>query len=217
MDQVAEASYDYGYWSFAIFNVVLFAFFALSYFKPKTKWDWRTFGGFMAFIIALFTEMYGFPLSIYLISGWLLTKFPQLDLFAHRTGRLWQTVFDLNSDLSWYIFVIGSNILIWGGVIFLGWSWRHLLAAQKVKRIAKTGPYKYVRHPQYIAFVIVMIGFLIQWPTIPTLIMFPILLVIYWQLAKREERDSIKTFGQAYEDYRQEVPAFIPKMAWASS
>jgi protein-S-isoprenylcysteine O-methyltransferase Ste14 len=91
-------------------------------------------------------------------------------------------------------------------------SWRVLFDAQKEHRLATTGPYAYVRHPQYGAFVVIMFGFLLQWPTLITLIMFPILVAVYVRLAKREERNTIAEFGAAYLEYAATTPAFIPKL-----
>ena len=104
-----------------------------------------------------------------------------------------------------------SNILIIGGLVLLAAAWRVLYRAQRDGALACSGPYAYVRHPQYAAFLAIMVGFLIQWPTLPTLIMFPVLVVIYVRLAMREEREAAATLGAAYRRYAAKVPRFIPR------
>jgi len=202
----------YGLWSLVIINSLIFILFAFSYFKPKTKRDWRTFGAFSAFIIALFTEMYGFPLTIYLLSGWLGSRFPQLDLLSHDAGHLWYTLLGFKGDPHSNPVHLLSNIFIFGGFILLASAWRVLHAAQQDGKLATTGAYAYVRHPQYDGFILIMLGFLLQWPTIPTVVMFPILVYTYARLARREEEEVRAQFGDAWDRYAAETPAFIPRL-----
>jgi protein-S-isoprenylcysteine O-methyltransferase Ste14 len=103
-----------------------------------------------------------------------------------------------------------------GGLALLAVSWKVLFRAQRDFTIARTGPYARLRHPQYAAFIIIMIGFLVQWPTIPTLIMFPVLVIVYSRLARREEREAFERFGELYAQYAQNVPRFIPRIGWAN-
>lgn len=201
----------YGLWTLVIINVAIFIIFAFSFFKPKTKRDWRSFGAFSAFIIALFTEMYGFPLTIYLLSGWLESKFPQTNIFSHSAGHLWHTILGFKGNAHFDPFHILSMILIFLGFYILMKAWPVLYKAQKEHELAKTGMYARMRHPQYVGFIVIMIGFLFQWPTLITLIMFPILVWFYARLAKKEEQESIKEFGSAYRQYMKETPRFIPK------
>lgn len=203
----------YGLWSLVVINSLIFIFFAFSFFKPQTKRDWRTLGTFSAFIVALFVEMYGFPLTIYLLSGWLTKKFPQLDLFSHDSGHLLHTVFGMKGNPHWDIFHILSNIFIIAGFWLLSASWRILFTAQKSNSLAVTGPYQYVRHPQYAAFILVMFGFLLQWPTLITLVMFPILVGTYVRLSMKEEKEVEKEFGDTYRRYAETTPRFFPKLA----
>jgi len=187
--------------------------FAYSFFKPQTTRDWRSFGAFSAFLVALFVEMYGFPLSIYFLSGWLQSTYPGIDWFSHDAGHLLEMMFGWKTNPHFGPFHVLSFVLIGGGFVLIASSWRVLYEAQRRRALATTGPYSYVRHPQYVGFVMIMLGFLVQWPTILTIAMFPILTVMYVKLAKNEERDTIAEFGSAYTGYAKVVPAFFPRLA----
>lgn len=207
-----DAHSAYGLWGIVIIEAGFFILFALSFTRPRTSIDWRAFGSFSAFIVALFAEMYGFPLTVYLLSGWLARRYPGVDPFSHDAGHLLHTVLGLKSNPHLDPFHIASNVLIVFGLYLLANSWRVLYAAQKSRTLATSGPYAYVRHPQYSAFIMIMFGFLLQWPTLVTLIMFPILVVMYVRLAHREEQEVIAEFGAKYLEYASHTPAFIPSL-----
>jgi methanethiol S-methyltransferase len=211
MDRTHQAP-AYGLWSLVVINSLVFIIFAFSFTKPRTARDWRSFGAFSAFLVALFSEMYGFPLTIYLLSGWLQTRFPDVDFFSHDAGHLLEVMFGWKLNPHWGPFHIASNILIFGGFWLLAVAWDVLYRAQRSGRLATTGIYARMRHPQYVAFVLIMFGFLLQWPTILTLAMFPILVVMYGYLATREEADMAAQFGKEYELYAARTPRFIPKL-----
>jgi protein-S-isoprenylcysteine O-methyltransferase Ste14 len=207
-----EGTPAYGLWVLVLINSAIFIIFALSFFRPSTKRDWRSLGAFSAFIVALFAEMYGFPLTVYLVSGWIQSRFPELDPLSHDAGHLWHTLLGLKGNPHFNPVHILSNLLIIGGFLLISAAWRVLYAAQREQSLATKGPYAYVRHPQYDGFIIIMLGFLLQWPTLLTLLMFPLLLAMYVKLARREEREVRAEFGEAYEKYMRKTPAFIPHM-----
>ena len=200
----------YGLWMLVFFNSAIFLIFSFSFFKPQTARDWRTFGAFAAFIVALFVEMYGFPLSIYLLSGWLQTKYPGLDLLYHNSGHLWSTLLGDKGDPHSSPLHIASYFFLGFGFYLLSSAWYDLYNAQRNNRLATSGPYARIRHPQYVAFVLVLTGFLLQWPTLLTLLMFPILLVMYARLAITEEAEMRVKFGALYEAYAARTPRFVP-------
>lgn len=104
--------------------------------------------------------------------------------------------------------------LLWGGFILLSATWNVLYEAQRTHKLATTGQYANIRHPQYVAFILIMFGFLLQWPTILTLLMFPILIWMLWlyvRLASSEERDARRELGDTYTQYEASTPAFIPR------
>ena len=208
MTQEAPA---YGLWGLVALNSIVFIVFAFSFFKPRTGRDWRSFGAFSAFLVALFAEMYGFPLSIYLLSGWLQNRYPGIDWLSHDAGHLLEMMFGWRANPHFGPFHLLSFILIGGGFILIAAAWRVLYEAQRRRTLATSGPYSYVRHPQYVGFILVLAGFLIQWPTLLTLAMFPVLVVMYVRLAKQEEAEARAAFGQAYDAYATRVPAFLPR------
>lgn len=203
----------YGLWGLVLINSVVFIVFAYSFFKPQTRRDWRSFGAFSAFLIAMFTEMYGFPLTIYLLSGWLQSRYPNVDWFSHDAGHLLEMMFGWKANPHWGPFHVLSLILIGGGFVLLSAAWRVLYDAQRQHRLATSGPYAYVRHPQYLGFILIMLGFLVQWPTLLTLLMFPVLVVMYVRLARHEEGDVRADFGSAYDRYAAKTPAWIPHLS----
>jgi protein-S-isoprenylcysteine O-methyltransferase Ste14 len=202
----------YGLWSLVIINSLVFIMFAFSFARPQSRRDWRSFGAFSAFLVALFTEMYGFPLTIYLLSGWLTSRFPGVDFLAHDAGHLLETMFGWRANPHFGPFHFLSFVFMGAGFWLLASAWRVLYEAQRTRRLATGGPYARVRHPQYVGFVLIMLGFLVQWPTLVTLVMFPILVFMYARLARREEADMLAQFGEDYRRYAQRVPAFIPRL-----
>jgi protein-S-isoprenylcysteine O-methyltransferase Ste14 len=202
----------YGLWTVAILNAAVFIIFAFSFSHPSSRRDWRSLGAFSAFIVALFVEMYGFPLTIYLLAGWLGSRYPGLDLFSHDAGHLWFTLLGLQGSPHFGVLHLLSNLLILGGFLLIGAAWEKLHRAQQARLLATTGPYRLVRHPQYLGFIIIMAGFLLQWPTLLTLLMFPVLVVMYVRLARQEEREALAVFGEAYRRYMAETPGWLPHL-----
>ncbi|KQK28442.1 isoprenylcysteine carboxyl methyltransferase [Bosea thiooxidans] len=203
----------YGLWSLVLLNSVVFIFFAFSFFKPKSPRDWRSFGAFSAFIIALFTEMYGFPLTIYLLSGWLQSRYPDVNWLSHDAGHLLEELFGWRANPHFGPFHLLSFLFIGSGFMLIAAGWRVLYEAQRRGTLATTGIYARIRHPQYVGFVLVMFGFLLQWPTLLTVAMFPVLVIMYWQLARHEEQEVLAEHGETYARYMRDVPGYFPRLS----
>jgi protein-S-isoprenylcysteine O-methyltransferase Ste14 len=212
---MTEEAPAYGLWPLVVINTAVFVIFAFSFTRPRTGRDWRSFGAFSAFLVALFTEMYGFPLTIYLLSGWLASRYPGIDLLSHNNGHLWETLLGWGGDPHFNPLHLLSNVVIFGGFVLIAAAWDVLYKAQRTGALATTGPYAHVRHPQYVGFILILLGFLLQWPTLLTLIMFPILVAMYARLARQEEREVAAQFGEAYARYAAITPAFFPRFGQA--
>ena len=212
---MSETMPAYGLWTLVVINSAVFIIFAFSFFKPRTKRDWRSFGAFSAFVVALFTEMYGFPLTLYLFSGWLQSRYPNIDWFSHDAGHLSEMLIGWKANPHFGPFHLLSFAFIGGGFVLIANAWRVLYKAQRRGELATTGPYAHVRHPQYVGFILIMFGFLLQWPTLLTLVMFPVLVWMYVRLARSEEREVEADFGETYRAYARRVPAFLPRLSSA--
>jgi protein-S-isoprenylcysteine O-methyltransferase Ste14 len=209
-----EVAYDYGWWSATIVNVLLFGGFVLGFLAPTRRHEWRSLGVFLAFIVALFTEMYGFPLTIYLLTSLLGGILPLTDPFRHLNGHLWVSLFGGPDWLKQVVCQIGSVAML-GGLILMGIGWRLIHRAQG--GLTTRSVYGSMRHPQYSGLFLITTGMLIQWPTLSTVLMWPVLMVAYYRLARREEAVLVARFGDAYRQYMAHVPAFIPhRRPWRS-
>ena len=206
-------SYAYGMWLFVAINAGIFIFFALSYLRPKRRWEWRSLGAFSAFTVALFTEMYGFPLSIYVLTSVLGSRYPVTNPFTHVNGNLWAVFMGGSDYVSGFFMFLGSVAMI-AGLVVMGKAWKQIHAAKG--NLVTAGLYSRVRHPQYFGLFLITVGMFIQWPTIVTVAMWPILMFMYYRLARREEKEMETQFGDQYATYRRQVPMFLPRLALAS-
>lgn len=202
-----NSPYDYGYWTIAVLNIVFFGLFVLAFLKPRKKAEWRSMGVFSAFITALFAEMYGFPLTIYIFSSLLGGKLGVTNPFGHANGHLWGTLLGFSDRGKLLICNIGNSFMLFG-LILMGKGWWQIHRAKGA--LVTSGIYRYIRHPQYLGLFMIILGMLVQWPTLATILMAPILLWIYYRLAIREEKELEDQFGEVYLQYRTSTPAFLP-------
>lgn len=200
--------YDYGLWLLVIINVAAFLLFALAFLRPMARREWQSLGLISAFVVALFAEMYGFPLTIYLLAA-LLGRFPTSQPFSHDSGNLWASLF--LSQVWGGVFMLVGGLLIGAGIWLVGSAWKRIHAAHG--ELVTEGPYAWLRHPQYAGLMLGVAGALVQWPTLITMVMAPVLLVVYWRLARREDRELDERFGDRYRTYHNQVPSFIPAFA----
>ena len=204
-----EIQYGYGFWSLVVVNAAIFVLLALSFLTPVQRREWRSFGVFTAFVVALFTEMYGIPLTIYVLTAVLGSRYPALNPFSHASGHLWITLFGGGAWMSGVIHLV-SNALMGGGLLLMWAGWRKIHQARG--ELVTDGVYARVRHPQYAGLFLITVGMLVQWPTIITIATWPLLLTVYYRLARREERDAEARFGEDYRVYRGRVPMFVPRL-----
>jgi methanethiol S-methyltransferase len=199
--------YGYGLWSLVAFNALFFLFFILSFLAPVRGREWRSLGVTTAFVVALFTEMYGFPLTIYILTAVLGNRYPALNPFSHASGHLWVTLLGGGATMMTVIHLL-SNGLMLTGLIIMGAGWWKIHRARG--SLVMNGLYRWVRHPQYSGLFLITIGLLIQWPTIVTVLTFPVLVAMYVRLARREEHEMEAFFGGKYRLYKASTPAFFP-------
>lgn len=195
-----------GFWELTIIMVVIASWLLYRYVAPKGWREWSRAGLVQAFIIALYAEMYGFPLTIYVLSGYLGLDIPWL----HESGHLWAALFGWG-DFGAMVEMLVGYTFVFFGISLLIEGWREVYHANREGRLATDRLYGVVRHPQYTAIFIAIFGQLIHWPTIPTLVLFPAIIWAYYRLAKREEAHMVQRFGDEYVAYQRRVPMFLPR------
>ena len=202
---------DYYNWPLVVFYLVLLSIFLFGVLRPRSKLEWRSAGVAQAFIIALYAEMYGLPLTMYGLA-WATgkTEFAQ----DHFHGHAWAYLLGLGDQGAIVFDLMGQTLIVIGvALAMIGWRQVHRAKGG----IVREGLYRRIRHPQYTGFFLFLTGSLLNWPTLPTLIMFPLLLWTYYRLAKSEERDAQAAYGDAYDNYRISTGMFLPKWQRAAS
>lgn len=196
-----------GVWAVAVIMIVVVSWALYRYLAPKTWREWAGAGLVQAFIIALYAEMYGFPLTIYL-----LVRFFGLDR-SYLNANLWSTLLGLGETGMLISMLVGYALLFAGIGIFMR-GWRQLYRARQEGRLVRDGVYSVVRHPQYTGLFIGLFGEgVVHWPTIFSVAVFPFIVLAYVLLARREEKGMVARFGDDYRAYQRQVPMFVPHLA----
>jgi len=194
-----------GAWGIAIIMIVVASWIFYRYFSPKTWREWASAGVVQAFIIALYAEMYGFPLTIYF-----LARFFGLDKY-NLNANLWSSLLGLGETGMIISMLVGYALLFIGIGIFIK-GWRQLYQARQENRLITTGLYRFVRHPQYTGLFIGLFGEgVVHWPTLFSVGLFPVIVLAYYLLARSEEKHVVEKFGAEYQNYQKQVPMFIPR------
>ena len=194
-------------WGLAAIMIVVASWVLYRYLAPKTWREWASAGLVQGFIIALYAEMYGFPLTVYL-----LVRFFGLD-DQNLKSSLWSTLLGVG-ELGMMISMVLGYALLFVGIGLFAQGWRELYRAQKAKRLATDGLYAFVRHPQYTGLFIGLFGEgVVHWPTIFSVALFPVIVLVYWLLARREEKIVLAEFGDEYRSYMHRVPMFFPRIS----
>jgi protein-S-isoprenylcysteine O-methyltransferase Ste14 len=198
----------YGYpqnWGYVILNVIFFSLFIL-FIKFRRKAARLPASVYLAFLVALFVEMYGFALTWYIMMG-----------FFGQTGAvtLWYLLAGLTGENLFVSIFLSfllplSNIIVLIGMFLIVFGWRKIHGAKN--QLVTTGIYGHVRHPQYLGFILITLGMNVLWPTISTLFLWPIIVIVYYRLAKEEDKEMQKRFGEEYQKYKRIVPMFIPHL-----
>lgn len=182
---------------------VLFGLF-LFFIPFNRKSQKRPASVYLAFVAALAFEMFGVPLSLYIVTWALGTSLPEGILWGHT----------LQQYVGYWGMYIGFGLNFVGAIlIVLGWReiHKHYWSKDEGKgNLVTGGIYAYIRHPQYTGFILITLGMLVHWATIPLLFMWPILVFLYYKLAKREERELGKEFGKEYLEYKSKTRMFMP-------
>lgn len=194
-----------GTWGLAAIFIVIVSWLLYRYLAPQNWKEWSRAGVVQAFIIAFYAEMYGFPLTIYF-----LARFFGLDMKWGEGGNLWAHIF--GTQVAHLVAMIIGYIIVFAGAMLVADGWRRIHQARKEERLVTDGVYSRMRHPQYTGLFVIVFGEgIVHWPTIVSVAAFPIIVLAYTLLARKEERQMVEKFGDEYREYRRHVPMFIPR------
>jgi len=194
-----------GMWGLAVIVIVIASWLLYRYLAPQSWKEWTRAGVVQAFIIAFYAEMYGFPLTIYF-----LARYFGLDLEWGDGGNLWAQLF--GTEMAHIVAMVIGYAIVFSGATLVADGWRRIHQARREETLMTDGVYARVRHPQYTGLFLIVFGEgIVHWPTIVSVAAFPIIVFAYTMLARKEERQMLKKFGDEYREYQRRVPMFIPR------
>ncbi len=194
-------------WGLAVLVIVVLSWLFYRYLVPRDWKEWSRAGVVQAFIIAFYAEMYGFPLTLYL-----LTRVLGLDVAWTDGGNLWAELF--GTEVAHIVAMVIGYAIVFVGIALVVEGWRRIYQGRREDRLVTDGIYAYIRHPQYTGLFLIVFGEgIVHWPTIVSVIAFPVIVVAYTLLARKEEREMVSQFGDAYREYQRQVPMFIPRLS----
>lgn len=189
-----------GHWILVLLNVAFFLIFIL-FLNYRRQIDWASgtsYGIYTAFIISLFVEMYGIPLTIFLGSGIIgAPGNPPTYLFAFEV---------LGTSIGvtlWYLVGLG---ITGAGILMVAAGWWQVYQSDD---LVTGGLYRYSRNPQYLGIILIALGWVVGWPTVLTLALFPLVLYSYYRLSRKEEEEMLERHGERYSSYMDRVPLLI--------
>lgn len=206
MNQTTEFSAHYGHWGLVAVVALVASWILYRCAAPRNWREWAGAGLVQAFIIALYAEMYGFPLTIYLLTGFLGVDIP----LNAMPGHLWAALLGYGMVGGMIEMFIGGVFIVLGLTLLVA-GWTKVYQATREGTFAHDGLYGALRHPQYTGIMLAVFGQIIHWPTIVTLALFPVIVLVYVRLARKEERAMADRFGTEYRDYMGHVPTFFPR------
>lgn len=195
-----------GMWGLALVVIVIVSWLLYRFLAPQSWKEWTRAGVLQAFIIAFYAEMYGFPLTIYF-----LTRFFGLDMAWSEGGNLWAQLF--GTETAHLVAMLVGYAIVFVGAGLVADGWRRIHRARHESRLMTEGVYARMRHPQYTGLFLIVFGEgVVHWPTIISLVAFPVIVVAYTLLARKEERQMLAEYGDEYREYQRRVPMFIPRL-----
>ncbi|MGH8830655.1 MAG: methyltransferase family protein [Polaromonas sp.] len=206
MDQSNGFAAHYGHWGWVAILIMMVSWLLYRFVAPRSWREWAGAGLVQAFIIALYAEMYGFPLTIYLLVGVFGIDIP----LNAMPGHLWATLLGYGMFGGMIEMLLGGIFILLGLMLVIT-GWREVFHARREGRMATGGIYGLVRHPQYCGILLAVFGQIVHWPTVLTVVLFPVIVFAYARLARKEEKEMLKRFGVEYQDYMQRVPMFFPR------